>query len=156
MRSDTPVQVKDNVSGLWTKERHSLTLEFYACERYHNVFTYHCFQAKDNLHVFDGRHKSGQKSVCIVQKGQDFLKVLFVSVLHNRIDLGRDNTQPPRILEAQRLRTQVWPIWGVHICSKKKLKSHLPISLHVEFYQKLTPNVVYYLIVIHLDLQCKY
>lgn len=77
--------------------------KFYANEIYHNFSSYHCLQAKDDLHVFDGSYKSGQKSVGLLQKVQDFLKVLYVSVPHNRIDFGRDNAQPPRILKAQRL-----------------------------------------------------
>lgn len=94
-------------------------LKFYANNIFHNFSTYHCFEAKDDLHVFDGSHKPGQKSVSLFQKVQDFLKVLYVSVPHNRIDFGRQNTQPPRILKAQRLGIHFWPRWGVHTCSEK-------------------------------------
>lgn len=77
---------------------------------------YHCFQAKDDLHVFDGSHKCGQKSVCVFQEVQGSLKVFFVAVLHDRMDLGRDNTQPPGVLKAQGLGVHFWPFGGVHIC----------------------------------------
>lgn len=70
---------------------------------------YHCFQAKDDLHVFDRGHKCGQKSVCVFQEVQGSLIVFFVAVLHDRIDLSRDNTQPSGVLKAQRLRIHLWP-----------------------------------------------
>lgn len=60
-----------------------------------NSFSYHGLQAKHDLHVFYGSHQSGQKSVRVLQEAHHSLKVLHVPVLHDRIHLGRGNTQPP-------------------------------------------------------------
>lgn len=103
-------------------------------ECYHHPFPYHGLETKYDLHVFDGRHKSGQKSVGGIKKANHSLKVFHVPVFHDGVYLGRHNTQPPRILKAQRLWVHLWPVGSIHNCEDTTW-SHIPllilISLHL-------------------------
>lgn len=95
-------------------------------------YSHHRLESKHDLHVFDGAHESGQKSVGGVQKPHHSLVALRVPVFHDGVNLSGDDAQPPRVFEAQRLGVHIWPAGGVDDCKIQEF-SFLKFDFTLDF-----------------------